>query len=140
MRARPSGFTLVELVVVLVLLAILAAVIAPRFTGRADFDELAAADVVKQSLRLAQTLAMTRTNVATSLSISGTNPVSIDVQTGGVSAPGFPRRLEQISVTATTVGFDRLGAPSATPTLTISGQGTPRRVCVAATTGYAYDY
>jgi general secretion pathway protein G len=35
-RSRPSAFTLIELLLVMVILAILAAVIVPKFTGRSE--------------------------------------------------------------------------------------------------------
>ncbi|MBN1360557.1 MAG: type II secretion system major pseudopilin GspG [Sedimentisphaerales bacterium] len=42
-RARHSGFTLIELMLVLVILATLAAVVLPRFTGRSEDAKITAA-------------------------------------------------------------------------------------------------
>lgn len=139
MPARPSGFTLVELVVVLLLLALLGGMAAARYAGRADFDELAGADQVRAALRLAQTLAMSRTDANVSFQSSGANPASIDVRIGAASATGYPLTLANLDVTDATIGFNRLGQPSSAPSLTITGEGTPRTLCLDGETGYAFD-
>ena len=57
--ARARGFTLIELIVVMVLMAILTAVAAPRFFGSGDFEGPAFAQELASAARYAQKLAVT---------------------------------------------------------------------------------
>lgn len=55
---KPSGFTLVELVLVIVLIGVLAVTAAPRFFTAAGYDQIAARDELIQLLRQAQLQSM----------------------------------------------------------------------------------
>jgi MSHA pilin protein MshC len=57
-RRHARGFTLVELVAVLVILGIVAAVVAPRFVDTAVFSERGYADEIATSLRYARRIAV----------------------------------------------------------------------------------
>lgn len=55
-----DGFTLVELVIVIVVLGIISAVVLPRFSSTADFQAVALRDEVVAALRHAQKSAVSR--------------------------------------------------------------------------------
>jgi len=141
------GFTLVELIVVLVLLGIVSVYIAPRFSGSGVYDALVARQDVKQSLRYAQQLAMARTTQSVTWSVNAAN-ASISILSGGNlvdRADGVenPLVLPRITFAANTlITFDYHGSltDGVDKTIQVSDEGEGAgRVCVSGVTGYAYD-
>ena len=55
---RSSGFTLIELVAIIILLGVLTATVGPRFVGRSGFAEYALRDQIISILRFTQQRAM----------------------------------------------------------------------------------
>jgi len=136
--ASATGFTLVELVVVILLLGILSAYVLPRFTGRSDYDAVVARQDVKQALRLAQQIAMSRTDVAVSFASLGN---ALQITAGGVTQPNYPLVMPaDVTLDTTTINFNHLGATlGGDVTLNISSGAQILRVCVDGATGYARD-
>jgi MSHA pilin protein MshC len=140
------GFTIIELVVVMVLLGILVAYAAPRFSGRGGYSELTAREDVKQALRYAQQLAMSQTDKVVTFNVSSST--QIDVRVNGVSAPrpaggSFPEDLQNlygvtVSSTASPLTFNRYGAAS-DATISVTGPLKTLNICVVRITGYARD-
>lgn len=62
MRSRASGFTLIELIIVIILLAIVSATAIPRLSGKAGVEEVTLQDQLLSKLRLSQTQAMQNTS------------------------------------------------------------------------------
>lgn len=146
---RVAGFTLIELIMVLVVLGALSIFIAPRFFNKTSFDTLSFHQELKTAIRFAHKLSVASgCEVQVSLTANsyalffpntscnppdgfGTNPVNHPVESGnyagtavgGVSIAGFGNFF-----------FDSLGAPSAAGTITINPGG--RSIVVNALTGF----
>ena len=148
-RRAISGFTLVELVVVIILVTILAVVALPRLNTR-TFDSVGFYDEVRATVRFAQKdavakrrttcLAFTATSVTLTYSPSrtpvncsadlvsprGATPFVVAAASGVVFAP-----------TPANFSFDPLGRPSLAQLITITGDGS-RSFSVEAETGYVH--
>ncbi|WP_337841478.1 prepilin-type N-terminal cleavage/methylation domain-containing protein [Rheinheimera sp.] len=79
---RQQGFTLVELIIVVVVLAVLAATAFPRFIGKAGVEEITIQDRLISLLRLSQTQAMQNTSQKRlfNLAAAGLTPADGSVQ------------------------------------------------------------
>lgn len=148
-RAVSAGYTLLELVAVLIVTGILAAVLAPRFIGGSGFTGQTTADKLLAAARYAETLAQNQ-GVATSLTV-GANSFSVTQLTKNgrkvsVADPTLQSASFVVPIPAgvtitpnpTTVTFTRPGVPSATPTFAVTESGTTVQVWVTAT-GYVYE-
>jgi len=146
---RVTGFTLIELIMVIVLLGALSFFAAPRFFQKSAFDSLAFEQELKTAIRFAQKLSIASgCEVQVALTANsyalyypdtscnppdafGANPVQhplqsnsyADVAPGGVTIAGFGNFY-----------YDNLGAPSAAGTITVDPGG--RQITVMPLTGY----
>jgi len=136
-RNSQRGFTLVELITVMVIVGILAVSVLPRFFTVSDFENRGSADQVKSLLRFAQ-----KTAIAQHRNISV-------VISGGVASPNCTTTLAgaspeltcQVKSTVTagagTYTFNALGQPTAgTACITVSGSNALK---VEAETGYVHS-
>ena len=137
-----TGFTLVELVVVILLVGILSFVAMPRFFKTPGFTERNAAEEVLTAFRYAQQLAMSRGgNVQ--VVISGSH---YQIQIAGVAVANpngsgaYNVNLPGgITATNTTITFDNLGrpTPNAQTNIAIGNSGT-YTIRIEQETGYAH--
>jgi len=139
--AHRSGFTLIEVILVLLVLGVLAAVVIPRVGNLGD-DVRAEAERLRANLRYAQSLAMTGNTADWSVLIS---PQSYQLQRNGQPAPvnwpggNAPLRVLAGGVTITggagVLAFDHLGAPPATVSIVLSDGARTATVTVLGFTG-----
>ncbi len=114
---RHRGFSLIELVSVIVLLSVLTVSIAPRFTSRDGFAEYAARDQLVSAFRTAQQRAMVdhsgncyRLNIDTTPGGEGFGPQREGAYFGPVGKIAFSGDYSNVSVTpALAIYFDGLG-------------------------------
>jgi MSHA pilin protein MshC len=153
-----QGFTLIELITVMLVVGIMAAVIVPRFGLLQGFDEIGYRDKVKATLEYARKSAVAqRRNVRVALAANSlTLTIDNDVPEGA-GASTFPRTLalpardnacggpsNQIcapaNVTLTgpaTLSFTPLGRPSAAASYTVTGEAA-QTIAVEAETGHVH--
>lgn len=148
------GFTITELVVVIVVVGILAVVALPRFAGRTTFDALRYYDEVQAAVRYAQKVAIAQRSTPVRVEITastlrlciGAGPCSTSstpVILPGSGSGGVLQAPAGVSLSpATSFSFDGAGRPSSAGPLTISvaAAGEPSRTFVVEQeTGYAHQ-
>lgn len=143
---RKTGFTLVELIVVIVLVGIVALIAAPRFFSQPAFDAARLQETAISAIRYAQKVAVAqRANVFV---VTSASTLALCYDAGcatAVKAPGgnddYVLRLPSgIGITVTSFNFNSLGQPNpnAQTALTISGDGASRQIVVERETGYVH--
>lgn len=157
---REKGFTLIELVATLLIVAIVSVVVISRGTSTADVNLKASAEAVKSHIRYAQMRAMNMTSSDTICAASfgmfmsgGSYYMFRDCNTGNkVPLPGADGSDVTLpggmTVSGGTFSFDVWGMPypvvnpastinpSSTINLTISYQGQTEPVIITQNTGY----
>ena len=136
---------MVELVTVMIIVGLLAAVGLPRFFNSSSFDTRKFSDEVGASVRYAQksavakqrTICVTITNNTLTLTRSTSNGGTCTEDLGGPdgAASYQIKSPNGITISNASFSFDNQGRPSAAQTITISGDGT-RTITVAEESGY----
>lgn len=158
---QPSrGFTLVELIVILIIVGILAVIAIPRFTGVAAFNTQGFTDRVMESLRYAQKqaiakrrnvcVAFTSTSMTFTYASAAGSGAACDTNLSGpagqnpYSVVAENKSVVTFSPVPAGLTFDALGRPlaagvplAAVQVITISGAGN-RTFSVEPDTGYVH--
>ncbi len=143
-RQAMAGFTLVETVALLVVLAVLAAVAVARMPSRTDYDLPAQVDAIKNHIRYAQSRAMASgepwgiefESATTYYLFAGegsTTPLTLPGETGDKVNLTDKKSKLLISGTPIRITFDGFGSPGAT-TIDINTNG--ETITVTRNTGF----
>ena len=130
---RVSGFTLVELITVMVIVGILAVAVLPRFFTVSTFEDRGSADQVKSILRFAQKTAIAQHTPVRVTLAQGASPDCTTTLTGG----NLNCTVKSALTGAGIYTFNALGqltAPAAPATVTIGGT----TITIETETGYAH--
>lgn len=140
------GFTMVELVAMMVIMGVLAAIVIPRFFERNVFDSRGFYDQVISTLRYAQKAAIAQRRFVC-VSFPANNSVTLTQGTtntcgGALASPSgtsYPLTSSHASFSGgapAAFNFDALGRPSAASVITVNGYAAS--ITVEAETGYVH--
>ncbi len=148
--SQSRGFTLIELIMVMVIVGILSTAIAPRFFDANDFNMRGFHDQTLALLRYAQKSAIAQrrtvcvaftstTATLTIASAAGSSTCNTNLTGPNGVSPYSVTAKAGINYTAVPAGFnfDALGQPSITQTLSISD--LTQTITIEAETGYVHE-
>lgn len=146
----PAAFTLAEILVVIFILAIAAALVVPQMTGTSSMAAQSAARMVMADLEYAQNQAIfTQSEITVAFSLSG-NSYTVSNASGPLIHPITKKAyvtdfgtsvglqgvsIESVSFSGASVTFDALGAPDNNGSVTVSAGTQAYRVVVAPVIG-----
>lgn len=134
-RNGQRGFTLVELITVMVIVGILAVAVLPRFFTVSEFEDRGSADQVKSLLRFAQKTAIAQhQNITVAISGGAASPNC--TTTLSPATPHLTCAVKSAVSGGGNYTFDALGrpVPNAAASLTVGGT----TLTIEAETGYVH--
>lgn len=137
---NPSGFTLIELIVVMIIIGILAATVLPRIdfgttSSRASVD--GAANMIASDIRYVQEWAMANRVSKSIVFTNGSSTYTFNPVSTGMDPSGQLQSIGATIGTTVTFTFNSLGEPTTTAgwTVTLSAGGVPKTITVVNYTG-----
>ena len=147
-----KGFTLIEVLVVVVILAITGAVVVPLMMGTGDVEAISAARVISADLQYAQNVAITKQDIVTVAFDTGAESYDLSSNASGTlkhpmtnldyvvnfSSQESLGRVDVVSADfagSASVAFDELGSPDSGGSVTVQVGPHVYRVDVAPVTG-----
>jgi MSHA pilin protein MshC len=142
-RGLPRGFTMIELIVVMIMVGILAVTVMPRFAEQSAFQERGFQDETRTLLRFAQKTAIAqRRNVCVALNATGVT-LRIDNSTPAdgscdiaLAPPAAPRGGNGLTPSIASFNFRPLGDTDQSANITAAIAGTT--ITVDFKTGYVF--
>jgi len=152
-RNTSSGFTVIEILVVVVIIAIAAMIAVPMMTSGASMQIRSAANVIAADLEYAKSMAISRQNIYAVVFDKDNDSYQIEGPNGIIDHPvkkGFQylvsfrddSRLNKVDIYdvafdgTSEVKFDYLGSPSNGGVITLRADGIPMTIQVEAVTGF----
>jgi MSHA pilin protein MshC len=142
-KKNQHGFTLVELITVMVIVGILAVSVLPRFFTVSDFEDRGSADQVKSMLRFAQKTAIAQHRIVSVAISTAANTEEVNQGCTTTLSGGNLICKVKSTVATKTVRFDALGRPvdvggaplTVKDTIDVGG----RTISIQAETGYVHE-
>lgn len=136
-----AGFTLIELIAVLMLTAILSIVILPRMANQTTFDTRGFLDTTRATLQHARRVAIAQRRTVCGTFATGSLTFAQSSASGAASCdlpvPDPTGSGVSLDVSPADFKFDGLGRPSGVVTITIGGD-VVRTLTIEAESGYVH--
>ncbi len=136
-NVNKKGYTILELIIVIVIAGVMAAVAIPKIGNVSDVDVYTAARIIKSDIRYAQQRAMSKFKTTTITFDANQDTYHIN-DTGGASIDkSLPSSSGARFVEAYAIVFDSTGTPDAAKTVVIRSGVEDKSIVVSGATGKA---